>query len=71
MYLRRLWVGLTLVFAISFAVLGYYGREIYQAMPPIPKRVLTSTGTILFNDKEIKEGQNVWQSMGGQEVGSV
>jgi nitric oxide reductase subunit B len=25
----------------------------------------------LFTEKDIKEGQNVWQSMGEQEVGSV
>jgi nitric oxide reductase subunit B len=71
MRLTRLWVSLTLVFVISFAILGYYGGEIYQTMPPIPKRVVTSTGTVLFTEKEIKEGQNVWQSMGGQEVGSI
>ncbi|WMT18255.1 nitric-oxide reductase large subunit [Parageobacillus toebii] len=71
MRLTRLWASLTLVFVISFAILGYYGGEIYQTMPPIPKRVVTSTGTVLFTEKEIKEGQNVWQSMGGQEVGSI
>jgi nitric oxide reductase subunit B len=71
MRLTRLWISLTLVFVISFAILGYYGGEIYQTMPPIPKRVVTSTGIVLFTDKEIKEGQNVWQSIGGQELGSV
>src|SRR5690606_4747743 len=40
--LTRLWVGLTLVFVVSFAILGYYGGEIYQTMPPVPKRVITS-----------------------------
>lgn len=67
----RLWIGLAIVFVLSFAVLGYYGGEIYQTMPPIPKRVVTETGDVLFTEKDIMEGQNVWQSMGGQEVGTV
>ncbi len=67
----RLWVGLGIVFVLSFAVLGYYGRELYNTMPPIPKQVVTDTGTVLFTEKDILDGQNVWQSMGGQEVGSV
>src|SRR5690606_38609529 len=69
--LTRLWVGLTLVFVVSFAILGYYGGEIYQTMPPVPKRVITSDGEVLFTEKEIKDGQNVWQSIGGQEVGTI
>ncbi|MBA4602329.1 hypothetical protein [Thermoactinomyces mirandus] len=40
-------------------------------MPPIPKRVVTTTGTVLFTEKDIKDGQNVWQFMGGQEVGTI
>ncbi|GIM46432.1 hypothetical protein DNHGIG_19810 [Collibacillus ludicampi] len=67
----RLWMSLTIVFVLSFAVLGYYGKEIYHVMPPIPKRVVTNTCHVLFTEQNIKEGQNVWQSMGGQEVGSV
>ena len=67
----RLWIGLALVFVFSFAVLGYYGGEIYQAKPPIPRRVVTTAGDVLFTEKDILEGQNVWQSMGGQEIGTV
>ena len=42
---RRLWISLSLVIIISFAILGYYGGRIYQVMPPIPERVLTEDGT--------------------------
>lgn len=55
----------------SFAVLGYYGGEAYRMAPPVPERVVTSGGKALFTGQDIKDGQNVWQSMGGQEVGSV
>ena len=32
---------------------------------------MTESGTVLFTSQEIKDGQNVWQSIGGQEIGSV
>jgi nitric oxide reductase subunit B len=49
----------------------YYGKEIYREAPPIPENVVTEDGTVLFTGQDIKDGQNVWQSMGGQEVGTV
>jgi nitric oxide reductase subunit B len=68
---RGLWVGLAAVVAGSFALLGYYGVEIYRQAPPVPDRVVTESGRVLFTGDDIRDGQNVWQSMGGQEVGSV
>lgn len=67
----RLWTGLALVILASFAILGYYGRETYWQAPPVPKRVVTTDGKVLLTEADIKDGQNVWQSMGGQEIGSV
>ncbi|HWI51040.1 MAG TPA: nitric-oxide reductase large subunit [Symbiobacteriaceae bacterium] len=67
----RLWAALALVILASFSVLGYYGRETYWQAPPVPKRVVTAKGAVAFTEADIKDGQNVWQSMGGQEVGSV
>ncbi len=68
---KRLWLALTFVIFGSFAVLGYYGIELYRQAPPIPTRVVTTSGDVLFTGDEIRDGQNVWQSMGGQEVGSI
>ena len=67
----RLWIGLVTVIVASFAVLGYYGGEVYRQAPPVPERVVTTDGEVLFTGQDIKDGQNVWQSMGGQEVGTV
>jgi nitric oxide reductase large subunit len=67
----KLWLALAGVIALSFVALGYFGREIYYAAPPIPQRVVTPDGTVLFTAQNIKDGQNVWQSIGGQEVGTV
>jgi nitric oxide reductase subunit B len=68
---KKLWLGFIAVVTISFAVLLYYGREIYRQAPPIPDRVITTDGSVLFTGQDIKDGQNVWQSMGGQEMGTV
>ncbi|MGD2108405.1 MAG: nitric-oxide reductase large subunit [Phycisphaerae bacterium] len=68
---KRLWLALACVIIGSFAVLGYYGYELYQQMPPVPDRVVSADGTVLFTAQEIRDGQNVWQSIGGQEVGTV
>ncbi|MDF2606408.1 MAG: nitric-oxide reductase subunit [Bacillales bacterium] len=68
---KKLWFSLAAVIIISFAILGYYGGQIYQKMPPIPEKVVTENGEVLFTDTDIKNGQNVWQSIGGQEVGSI
>jgi nitric oxide reductase subunit B len=68
---RKLWFGFIAVMVISFGVLLYYGREIYRQAPPIPEKVITEDGTVLFTGQDIKDGQNVWQSLGGQEVGTV
>ena len=68
---RKLWIGFIAVMVICFGVLGYYGYELYLQKPPIPESVVTSSGEKIFTSAEIKDGQNVWQSIGGQEVGTV
>jgi nitric oxide reductase subunit B len=68
---KRLWIGFIAVMLISFAVLLFFGRQIYREKPPIPKEVVTTTGTVLFTGQDIKDGQNIWQSIGGQEVGTI
>jgi nitric oxide reductase subunit B len=68
---RKLWISLAAVIILSFITLCYFGSEIYRQAPPIPERVVTTDGTVLFTGQDIKDGQNVWQSIGGQEVGSV
>ncbi|UOF01523.1 nitric-oxide reductase large subunit [Bdellovibrio reynosensis] len=68
---KKLWTIFAIVVIASFAVLGYYGREIYREAPPIPQQVITTDGTVLFTGQHIKDGMNVWQSTGGQELGSI
>ena len=68
---RSLWTSLALVFVASFAVLGWLGREIYLAAPPIPQTVARIDGTVLFAGVQIEDGQRAWRSVGGQQLGTV
>ena len=69
--LVALWVGLITIVVVSFAILLYYGGEIYQMAPPVPEAVATSSGDVVFTGDQIRTGQDVWRSVGGQELGSV
>lgn len=69
--MKRLWISFALVFFLSFAVLGWIGTRIYQKMPPIPDSIVTTDGALVVPSGDIERGQNVWQAMGGMEVGSV
>lgn len=69
--MKRLWVGFVAVLVLSFWVLGWIGTRIYQEAPPIPERVVDTEGHVVIDSGEIAKGQNVWQSLGGMELGSV
>lgn len=69
--MRKFWVAFWAVFLLSFAVLGYTGVEIYQKAPPIPTQVNSTDGSVVIKAGDIEKGQNVWQAMGGMEVGSI
>ncbi len=69
--MSRLWASFVAVMVLSFLVLGWIGTRIYQEMPPIPEKVVTTDGQTLIRGGEISAGQNVWQSLGGMEVGSI
>ncbi|WP_321476248.1 nitric-oxide reductase large subunit [uncultured Paludibaculum sp.] len=69
--MKRLWIAFGAVLVLSFSVLGWIGTRIYQEAPPIPAGVVTTDGQRVFGPGDIPDGQNVWQAMGGMEVGSV
>ena len=71
MSFRKLWIAFGLVVVLSFAVLGWTGWRIYQEAPPVPEQVVTTAGEVVIGAGDIHDGQNVWQSMGGMEVGSI
>jgi len=69
--MRRLWFAFVAVLMVSFLILGWIGFRIDAEKPPIPERVVTTDGAVLIDVGQIESGQNVWQSMGGMEVGSI
>ena len=71
MQYKKLWIALGVVMLISFAVLGAVGYKAINSAPPIPSKVVTADGQVLFTGETIRNGQNVWQSTGGQEIGTI
>ena len=70
-YSRKLWLWLGAIFVISFAILGLIGREIYVEAPPVPEKVVTASGETLYTRADIQTGREVWQTLGGMQLGSV
>jgi nitric oxide reductase subunit B len=68
---RRLWVGLGVLLLVSFGVLLWVGTEIHRVMPPIPAQVKSESGEVLYTRADIERGRQVWQSIGGQQLGSI
>jgi len=67
---KRYWLALAVVILGSFAVLGTVGRKMISQAPPIPD-VYAADGQLLFTGSTITDGQGVWQSIGGQEIGTI
>lgn len=68
---RKLWILLLAVLIGSFSILGFFGREVYRQAPPIPEAFVSSSGETLFTKDDILVGQTIWQSIGGQQLGSI
>ncbi|MFZ2284016.1 MAG: nitric-oxide reductase large subunit [Lutibacter sp.] len=70
--MKKIWIAFTSVVVLSFIVLIWVGTEVYQTQPPIPETVIVKeTGEVLYTKEDIQIGQNVWESIGGMEVGSI
>ena len=68
---KKLWIALAVVLVASFSVLGGVGYHAIHNGPPTPTQVVTTDGRVVMEGEAIHLGQGVWQSMGGQEVGTV
>ena len=68
---RKLWIGLFTLLVLSFGVLLLIGRDISIKAPPVPERVVTESGQTVFTKADIQRGRQVWQSMGGMQLGSI
>ncbi len=68
---KRLWLGLAALLIASFAVMLWLGMDLVHTKPPIPDRVVTTSGETVYTKEDIQHGQQVWQSIGGQQLGSI
>src|SRR5262245_15817151 len=68
---RKLWIGLGTLLALSFATLLWIGTEIHRVMPPLPARVTAEDGRVIYSRADIEKGRQVWQSIGGHQLGSI
>ncbi|WP_028862137.1 nitric-oxide reductase large subunit [Psychromonas aquimarina] len=64
-------IALLAVLIASFTVLLSLGSDIYREKPPIPNAYVGINGQIIFTKDDIEQGQLVWRSMGGHQLGSV
>ncbi len=68
---RKLWLGLGTLLVVSFSVLLWMGGDIYRHAPPMPEVVQTGDGLVKFTRADMETGRVVWQSIGGQQLGSI
>ncbi|RUO45544.1 nitric-oxide reductase large subunit [Idiomarina aquatica] len=68
---RKLWWILICILAITFGILGYFGKEVYREAPPIPDQFVTPQGKVIATEDSILDGQTAWQSVGGMQLGSI
>ena len=68
---KRLWWGLSTLLIVTFAIMLWMGREIHQQAPPLPSKIVTESGQVVFTKEDLETGRVVWQSFGGQQIGSI
>ena len=66
------WVqGVALVLAFGFLVMGVLAFRTYTHSMPLPDRVVSDSGEVLFTQEDITHGQNIFLTRGLQQYGSI
>lgn len=66
------WIqGVALVMIFGFFVMGILVYRTYTASMPMPDKVATQSGQVLFTGEQITRGQEIYQARGLHEYGSV
>lgn len=69
--MRKYWWVLVGVLVVTFTILGFFGREIYRQAPPLYSSLNSENGGVIYTKDDILDGQVIWQSIGGQQIGSI
>ena len=62
---------LLFLLVITFGVLIFGGVLIHRQKPPVPAVVRSEGGEVLFTGDDIKSGQKLYLSRGGQDMGTI
>ena len=66
------WIqGVALVMIFGFLVMGMLAYRTYTASMPMPDKVVSGSGQLLFSGDDITRGQELYQARGLMEYGSV
>lgn len=69
--MKKYWILLVFVLTGTFTILGFFGNEVYKQAPPLYASLKTSSGDVVYTKEDILDGQTIWQSIGGQQIGSI
>lgn len=69
--MKKYWLILMGVLTLTFTILGFFGSEVYRQAPPIYSELQGPDGKTLYTKEDILDGQVIWQSIGGQQIGSI
>jgi nitric oxide reductase subunit B len=66
------WIQATVIVGLcGFCLLGILAYRTYTDAPPIPSRIVGSTGQLLFTSGDVVAGQGVFLKNGLMEYGSI
>ena len=72
MVISKWWAQASLLtFLLGFTGLGILAALIYRGTAPIPERVVTPSGSLLFTRADVEAGQNIFQKYGLMQYGTL
>ncbi len=72
MVISPFWLqGAILTFVLGFTVLGFLALRVYQEHAPVPDKVVTGTGQVVFTGDDVREGQEAFLTFGLMEYGTI
>jgi nitric oxide reductase subunit B len=60
-----------LTFIVGFVVLGIMAYKVYTQHPPVPEKVVSETGEVVFTGPDIFAGQQVFRKYGLMQHGTI
>lgn len=72
MVVSPVWLQVVFItFLFGFGILGYLAYRIYEDHPPVPGKVVSEKGEVVFTGDEIRQGQELFFTYGLMQYGSI